>query len=83
MPLRSRLDQVSALEEVVNVGQAHFWEETPGVCVGTVALTVRKGVQRGSVVGQVHNCFEGIVERLIVQVEDISSMSPSPESSRG
>lgn len=73
VPLRSRMDRVAALEGVVTVGSAHFWEETPGVCVGTVTLTVSRGVRKSSVVGRVHACFEGVVERVFVQVEELTT----------
>lgn len=73
VPLRSRMDRVAALEGVVTVGRAHFWEETPGVCVGTVAVTVSRGVRKSSVVGRVHACFEGVVETVFVQVEELAT----------
>lgn len=70
--LRSRLDNVLAIDGVVGLAHAHFWEETPGVCIGAVALAVSNGVKSNVVVPSVRQVFGTTVEKLTIQIEEVA-----------
>lgn len=70
--LRARLDNVLAIDGVVDVAHAHFWEETPGVCIGAVALAVSVGVKSNVIVPSVRQIFGSSVAKLTIEVEEVS-----------
>ncbi|KAE9593896.1 putative cation efflux protein [Lupinus albus] len=64
------LRQITALEDVVDVSQARFWELVPGRVVGSLSIQVKKGVDDRQILGFVHGLYHDLgVQDLTVQID--------------
>ncbi|OIV95451.1 hypothetical protein TanjilG_06913 [Lupinus angustifolius] len=64
------LRQITALEDVVDVSQARFWELVPGHVVGSLSIQVKKGVDDRQILGFVHGLYHDLgVQDLTVQID--------------
>lgn len=68
--MRSRREQVLAIEGVVECGHIHMWEEAAGFVVGTLCVTVQPTVSKNFVLHRAFSAFDGLVDDLTVQVEN-------------
>jgi Co/Zn/Cd efflux system component len=68
--LASRLQSISKVDGVLAVHNVHFWEETLGVCVGQLSLTVAPGVKPSVVRRAVTAILGDDVSQLTIQVEE-------------
>lgn len=67
--IRSRREQVLAIDGVIECCNMHIWEETAGFIVGTVSVVVHPYVSKPEVLRRAVVAFEGLVDDLTVQVE--------------
>jgi hypothetical protein len=74
--LRARVNAVHSLESVVQVSSAHFWHETPAVCIGTISVIVARGTKPADVRNRIDRIFETAVHHLTTQVEEIPAPPP-------
>ncbi|XP_004493594.1 metal tolerance protein C2 [Cicer arietinum] len=64
------LRQISALEDVLEVSQARFWELVPGRTVGSLSIQVKKGVDDRPILEFVHGLYHDLgVQDLTVQID--------------
>lgn len=68
--IRSRRDQVLAIDGVVDCSNVHIWEETAGIIVGTLCVAVHPSVSKSVVLRRAISAFDGLVDDLTVQVEN-------------
>ncbi|XP_057438760.1 metal tolerance protein C2 [Lotus japonicus] len=69
--LNKCLRQISALEDVMEVSQARFWELVPGHVVGSLLIQVKKGVDDRPILEFVHGLYHELgVQDLTVQTDE-------------
>eukprot|EP00960_Hanusia_phi_P051793 761032-Hanusia_phi.AAC.2 len=61
--------EISTFEEVVECSSEHFWVQSPGVSVGTVAVRLRSQVDTQEILNRIRSRFAGAVTELTVQIE--------------
>lgn len=67
--IRSRRDQLLALEGVVDCVNVHVWEESQGLVVGSLHVHVDPTSCKYTVLRRAISVFDGLVDDLTIQVE--------------
>ncbi|EKX54850.1 hypothetical protein GUITHDRAFT_131845 [Guillardia theta CCMP2712] len=70
--------EIATFEEVVECSSEHFWVQSPGVSVGTVAVRLRSQVDTQEILNRIRNRFAGAVTELTVQIETADSFGSAP-----
>lgn len=66
--IRTKREQVLALDGVVECSDVHIWEETQGLLVGTLSVFVHPSACKYTVLRRSIAAFDGLVDDLTVQV---------------
>jgi Co/Zn/Cd efflux system component len=68
--LATKLQSISKVDGVLAVHNVHFWEETLGVCIGQLSLTIAHGAKPSMVRRAVTDILGDDVSQLTIQVEE-------------